>query len=167
MDIARRTRRYVYIAVPAAGMAALLGALATMAVALGDLLPIPQYHRTPARQPLPRTLSPELFSEPEMRFVYTLAAKIPATLYQLPCYCYCDRSLKHSSLLDCFVGKHATECDICRQEVVYAYCKQMKGANIAEIRKGITTGAWERIDLTRMPAGVHSGADPQAIGCPN
>src|SRR6267378_656949 len=57
---------------------------------------------------LPATMNPEFFSDPVVQNAYALAARIKKTLYQQPCYCHCDRSQGHGSLLDCFASKHGS-----------------------------------------------------------
>jgi len=76
---------------------------------------------------------------------YTLAAKIPAVLHQLPCYCYCSRSMGHKSLRTCFEGTHGAQCDVCMNELFYAYGEKQKGKTVAQIRKGIIEGEWKNV----------------------
>jgi len=54
-------------------------------------------------------MDPALFTEPIVQNAYAVAAKIKNILYQQPCYCHCDRSHGHTSLLDCFASKHGSE----------------------------------------------------------
>lgn len=72
-------------------------------------------------------------------------------LYQQPCYCYCDRNrrLGHKSLLDCFVDKHAAECELCKKEAVYDYLQSKAGKTPTEIREDIIEGKWKEVDLTK------------------
>ena len=88
---------------------------------------------------------------------YKEAAKIPNVLYQLPCYCHCDRALGHTSLHSCFEGLHGAECDICAKEGVYAYRMTRKGWTAKQIRVGIERGDWRTIDLDTITA-AHSRA---------
>ncbi len=78
---------------------------------------------------------------------YQDAAKIPNVLYQLPCYCRCDRALGHTSLRSCFEGMHGAECDVCAKEGIYAYQMTRKGWTPKKIRAGIERGDWKTIDL--------------------
>ncbi|TAM83431.1 MAG: hypothetical protein EPN47_04795 [Acidobacteria bacterium] len=110
-------------------------------------LPVPHYHTLPHLNRFPRTLSPNLFRDQATAEVYRIAPRMERLLYQLPCYCYCDRSLGHTCLLDCFVGTHASECEICQQEAVYAFCQKLKGRTLSEIRTDILRGAWEKVEL--------------------
>jgi len=77
---------------------------------------------------------------------YELAAKIPTTLHQQPCYCYCDR-MGHNSLHSCFESAHGARCDICLKELYYSYSEHKKGKTAAQIRKGIIAGDWRQVDL--------------------
>ena len=78
-----------------------------------------------------------------------LAARVRKVLYQQPCYCHCDRSQGHGSLLDCFAGKHAAECGVCIREGLYSYEQTRKGKTPAQIRDGIERGEWQHVDLTK------------------
>src|ERR1700733_9261190 len=80
------------------------------------------------------------------RHAYELAAKIPAVLYQQPCYCYCDR-MGHNSLHSCFEGTHGAQCSTCLKELYYSYQQHQKGKTAAQIRAGIIKGEWKQIDL--------------------
>ena len=118
--------------------------------------PVPAFHTSVPTGPLPATLSPSLFTEPVAQNAYSIAARIKKILYQEPCYCHCDRSQGHGSLLDCYVSKHAQECGICQREDFYAYEQSRKGKTGAQIREGIERGDWQRADTTKyesaMPA---------------
>lgn len=109
--------------------------------------PIPAYHPRAPRGGLPATLAPGQFTRPAVRVAYRMASKIRVVLYQLPCYCYCDRSDGHTSLLDCYTSSHAAECALCQQECIYAYLQFVRRKPVARIRKYIMDGAWRRIDL--------------------
>ena len=111
--------------------------------------PVPAHHRAAPDGPLPATLSPALFTDPVIQNAYAIAARIKKTLYQQPCYCHCDRSIGHGSLLDCYVSQHATGCDICVRETFYASEQQRKGKTPAQIRAGIIRADWEKMDISR------------------
>jgi hypothetical protein len=110
---------------------------------------IPSYHAHPPHEPLPATLDPKLFDDALTQNIYAMAAKEKAVLYQQPCYCHCDRSVGHKSLLDCYVDRHATSCATCKQEAAYAYEQTKKGKSPAQIRAGIIRGDWKKVDMTR------------------
>jgi hypothetical protein len=85
---------------------------------------------------------------PYQTHAYELAAKIPKVLYQQPCYCYCDRSMGHTSLHSCFSGTHGAECGTCLKELYYTYSMYKQHKTAREIRAGIIKGDWKAIDLT-------------------
>jgi hypothetical protein len=111
--------------------------------------PVPAYHAQPPEALLPPTMSPGLFTDPVIRNAYAAAARIKKTLYQQPCYCYCDRSQGHGSLLDCFVSKHGSGCATCVREALYVYEQSHKGWTAAQIREGIERGDWQSVDLSK------------------
>ncbi|HTU33895.1 MAG TPA: CYCXC family (seleno)protein [Candidatus Acidoferrum sp.] len=110
---------------------------------------IPAYHKEPPKGPLPKTLDPKMFPDPLTRNVYAIAAKEKKILYQLPCYCGCDReAVHHTSLLDCYCDNHASFCATCRMEAVFAYQEYRKGKTATQIREDIIAGKWRDIDLS-------------------
>lgn len=114
--------------------------------------PIPAFHSGPPNGALPETLSPSLFQDALAQNAYTLAARVKKVLYQQPCYCHCDRSQGHGSLLDCFTGHHAAVCGTCEREAFYSYEQTQKGKTPAQIREGIERGDWEKMDVTKYEA---------------
>lgn len=111
--------------------------------------PVPAFHTAPPLGPLPATLSPAEFSDIVVQNAYAVAARVKKILYQQPCYCHCDRSQGHSSLLDCFAGKHAAVCGVCIRESLYSYEQSRKGKTAAQIRTGIEHGDWQQVDVTK------------------
>jgi hypothetical protein len=111
--------------------------------------PVPAYHAQAPQGDLPATMNPEVFSDPVVQNAYTIAARIKKTLYRQPCYCHCDRSQGHGSLLDCFASKHGAGCNICIGEDFYAYEQSRKGKTAAQIRAGIIKGEWQSVDLAK------------------
>jgi Protein of unknown function with PCYCGC motif len=110
---------------------------------------VPAYHAQAPRGELPATMNPDLFTDPVTQNAYTLAAKIKKALYQQPCYCHCDRSQGHKSLLDCFASKHGSECGTCIYEDFYTYEQLGKGKTAAQIRTAIIKGEWKSVDATK------------------
>ena len=106
----------------------------------------PAFHTKPPADALPPTLDPAQFTEMQTANAYVVAGRIKKVLYQQPCYCHCDRSQGHGSLLDCYVSRHATGCDICQKENFYAYEQTHKGKTPAQIREGILRGDWQKVD---------------------
>jgi hypothetical protein len=111
--------------------------------------PVPAFHNSVPAGPLPATLSSSLFTDPVAQNAYSIAARIKKILYQEPCYCHCDRSQGHGSLLDCYAGKHAAVCGVCEREDFYAYEQSHKGKSAAQIRDGIERGDWQSVDITK------------------
>ena len=121
---------------------------APSAIGAADDAP-PAHHESPPSGPLPATLDPKLFPGALNQNIYALAAKEKAVLYQQPCYCHCDREMGHTSLLDCYVDRHASSCAVCKMEAVYAYEQTKLGKTPAQIRGGIIQGKWKDVDLTK------------------
>ena len=117
---------------------------------------VPAFHAEAPKAPLPATLNPTLFTNVLVQNAYLVAARVKKILYQQPCYCHCDRSQGHGSLLDCFAGKHAAECQVCIREGFYAYEQSRKNKTAAQIREGIEHGEWQQVDtskyMTPLPA---------------
>lgn len=111
--------------------------------------PVPAFHAGPPHGVLPETLNPALFNNIVVQNAYTLAARVKKVLYQQPCYCHCDRSQGHGSLLDCYAGKHASVCDVCIREGLYAYEQSRKGKTAAQIRAGIEHGDWQQVNVAK------------------
>ncbi|HKO12923.1 MAG TPA: CYCXC family (seleno)protein [Acidobacteriaceae bacterium] len=118
---------------------------------------IPAFHgQAPAKgEALPPILAgPQLtgpfFREKWQVEVYHEAARIPRVLYQLPCYCRCDRALGHTSLHSCFASTHGAICSTCAKEGAYAYEKTKQGWTPQQIRAGIEHKEFESIDLDSL-----------------
>jgi hypothetical protein len=112
-------------------------------------LDVPAFHAQAAKGDLPATMSPDLFTDPVVQNAYAVAAKVKSALYQQPCYCHCDRSQGHKSLLDCFASKHGSGCGTCIYEDFYTYEQSRKGKTAAQIRAGIIKGEWKTLDATK------------------
>ena len=110
---------------------------------------IPAYHAKAPKGGLPETLNPENFTDPLVKNAYAVAAKIRKTLYQQPCYCHCDRSKGHTSLLDCFASEHGSGCGTCIYEDLYTYEQAHKDKTASEIREGIIKGEWKSVDAAK------------------
>jgi hypothetical protein len=118
---------------------------------------IPAYHpQPPAKgETLPPLLSGDQLAGPFFREkwqveVYKEAAQIPGVLYQLPCFCRCDRALGHTSLHSCFEGTHGAICSTCAEEGAYAYRMTKQGWTPKQIRAGIERREYESIDLDAL-----------------
>ncbi len=113
-----------------------------------DPPPTPYFHETAAAaRPLPLTLDPKTFTDPMIRRAYQVAKEIPEILAQQPCYCYCDRSVGHKGLLDCFRDNHSSHCGTCMKEAMLAAKLHKEKYTAAEIRTAIMRGDWKTVDL--------------------
>jgi hypothetical protein len=118
---------------------------------------VPAYHPLAPRKSdaLPPILSGDqltgqFFREKWQAEVYKEAAQIPDVLYQLPCYCRCDRALGHTSLHSCFEGTHGAICATCAAEGAYAFRMTKQGKTPEQIRAGIERKEYESIDLDAL-----------------
>ncbi|HZO82976.1 MAG TPA: CYCXC family (seleno)protein [Candidatus Binataceae bacterium] len=118
-------RPWIFAAVAALAMLFVGVGLWTMRSAADS--PAPEEQKSP-------TLDPSLFSG-EARTAYEIAAKNPALLAQLHCYCGCDKELGHQSLLDCYRDQHGAQCPICTGEAVEAAKLADEGLPIEQIRR--------------------------------
>jgi uncharacterized protein with PCYCGC motif len=82
---------------------------------------------------------------------YKAAARASSVVYQMPCYCYCDRGHGHSSLRSCFESTHGASCSTCMQEALYSYRQSQKGMSAKMIRDGIMHGDYKLVDLQNVP----------------
>jgi hypothetical protein len=115
---------------------------------------IPAYNAAPPAKALPAVLSGDqlsgiYFTHQYQVVAYKMAAAIPAVLHQQPCYCHCDRALRHNSLHSCFEGTHGATCSTCMKETVYAYQQTKLGKSPTQIRAGIERGDWQAVDLEK------------------
>ena len=115
---------------------------------------VPAFHTEAPHGQLPETLSPSEFSDVVVQNAYTLAARVKKILYQQPCYCHCDRSQGHTSLLDCFASKHGSACGVCMREAIYSYEQSHKGKTAVQIRAGIERGEWRDVDMSKYAVPV-------------
>lgn len=70
-------------------------------------------------------------------FGYAAAKTCPEVMEKLFCYCGCDLTDQHVSLLDCFTSVHGVDCHICQEEAILARKMNSDGSPIAEIQKSI------------------------------
>ena len=133
----------------ALGLAVIPQHAASRATQAPSAEPVPAFHAEAPKGPLPATMDPAEFSGVLVQNAYTLASRVRKVLYQQPCYCHCDRSQGHGSLLDCFASKHAAECGVCIREGLYSYEQLRKGKTAAQIREGIERGEWQQVDISK------------------
>src|SRR5258708_10671251 len=111
--------------------------------------PMPAHHTQAPAGTLPETMDPAQFENPVVKNAYALSARVKKVLYQQPCYCHCDRSQGHNSLLDCFTSKHGSLCNICLGEALYSYEQTRKGKTAAHISDGVVKGGWQSRDPSK------------------
>ena len=116
---------------------------------------IPKFHDHLPDKELPEVRDPNQYAaKPLVQRIYQLASAIPKVLYLLPCYCACDRTERHTCLLDCFVDEHGVECPICQKEAVFAFRETRRGQSPEQIRASIIANKFrdENIgDLRQLP----------------
>ncbi|MGH9490165.1 MAG: CYCXC family (seleno)protein [Terriglobales bacterium] len=111
---------------------------------------VPAFHAHPPNGPLAPTLPPSDFNDPRVQNAYAMAAKIKRVLYQEPCYCRCDKGFGHTSLYSCFAGTHASVCETCLMEGIFAYLQTQKGKTPGQIRAEIERGDWKQVNLNQF-----------------
>ncbi len=84
------------------------------------------------------------FSYSKQMQSYAIANKIPEVLDQLYCFCQCDQSIGHHSLLSCFADNHASMCGICMDEAILADEMHKDGKSISAIANEIDKRYWEK-----------------------
>ena len=77
-------------------------------------------------------LSSALFAG-KTALAYKYAAEIPKVIDSQFCYCYCKKDHGHKTLLTCFTSMHGSKCDVCMNEVIYAYELYQEGKSLDEI----------------------------------
>lgn len=82
------------------------------------------------------TLDPALFVG-KARRAHEVARAMPDLLDQLYCYCRCDKTAGHKSLLSCYTDGHAPTRDICMDEALDASRMAAAGHDIGWIRAEI------------------------------
>ena len=83
-------------------------------------VPVPPFQTGESLNSLLPPMSPDIFTG-RIRNAYLIAKEIPQTLAQMPCYCGCDKGVKHKSLHSCYVDDHASKCGVCMNEAFTAY----------------------------------------------
>jgi hypothetical protein len=151
-----KTRTIIWGAILSlAGVGAAIAAPRAMSrLAQGADERVPAFHNEAPQGKPPETLAASEFTEVVVQNAYILAARVKRVLYQQPCYCHCDRSQGHQSLLDCFASKHGAGCGVCMREAIYSYEQSHKGKTAAEIRAGIERGEWQHVDMAKYQTPV-------------
>ena len=81
-------------------------------------------------------MDPDQFVGP-VKEAYQFAGKNPELISQLWCYCGCDKTDGHRSLLDCYRGNHGAICAICTGEALLAKQLSEQGSPVDQIRDAI------------------------------
>ncbi len=122
------------------GKAKLIGLALAVVIALGGVYvatkpPADVQPVAPATGTLIETrpvLSDALFTG-KVAQAYRIAAEIPKVIDSQFCYCYCKKEHGHKTLLTCFTNRHGAKCDICINEVLYAYELYKQGYTLDDI----------------------------------
>ena len=135
-------------------IAILLAAAMTHAQFVNQAAEVPAFHPAPpkAGAALPPILKQKQLAESGLIASaqvasYKAAARASSVVYQMPCYCYCDRNHGHASLRSCFESTHGANCGTCMQESLYSYRQSQKGWSAKMIRDGIMRGDYKLLDL--------------------
>jgi len=83
-----------------------------------------------------QVLPPEQFFG-ETQAAYEAAKQCPEVCAKLFCYCGCDITDSHASLLDCFTSDHGSDCEVCKGEVFLALGMKNQGKSLAEIQQAV------------------------------
>lgn len=81
-------------------------------------------------------LNPLMFIGPA-REAYIVAQQNPWLLAQLWCWCGCDRTSGHRSLLDCYRDHHGASCAVCTGEALEANQLFNEGSPVQQIREAL------------------------------
>lgn len=68
---------------------------------------------------------------------YAAAKNAPEVMVNLFCYCGCDITDSHISLLDCFTSIHGVDCHICQEEAVLALKMTRDSKSVSDIQKAV------------------------------
>lgn len=123
----KRNKRVWIAAAAAAGAVLAIGAVA--------------WTMRPAADPAGATAKDQRVTLDPARFfgaareAYEVAAKNPALLAQLHCYCGCDKEIGHQSLLDCYRDEHGGHCPVCTGEALEASKLADEGLPVEQIRR--------------------------------
>lgn len=68
---------------------------------------------------------------------YQAAARIPAWLDGIKCYCACRVTIGHRSLLSCFEDDHGAMCQVCQDEALIASEIAARGGTLEQARQAV------------------------------
>jgi uncharacterized protein with PCYCGC motif len=75
-----------------------------------------------------------LGSKRSTKRAFAMAREIPDIADSIYCYCECDQSMGHRSLLACFESEQAVGCGMCKEQMKLVYDLHRKGKTLDEIR---------------------------------
>ena len=84
----------------------------------------------------PHVLNPDQYIG-QAKAGYKAAQQVPEICAKLFCYCGCDLTDCHGTLLDCFTSDHGVDCHICQEEAIIALQMHKKGKSLAKIQRTI------------------------------
>jgi hypothetical protein len=124
--------------------------------------------KLPAAPAATKVLSPDKFVG-KVCLGYKAAQAIPDICGKLFCYCGCDLTDSHTSLLDCFTCTHGMDCDICLDEAIVALHLKEQGKSLAEIQKTIDEGfssqyPWEKPSTALVRYRQTYNINPNGLG---
>jgi hypothetical protein len=73
---------------------------------------------------------------------YRIAQENRELLDSIYCYCRCKENMGHKSLLTCYTNTHASNCDICLNQVFYAYNLYKNGYDFGKVREAVDKKFW-------------------------
>lgn len=87
------------------------------------------------REPLVNPARYNGWNDLDVKKAYEAAAKYPATLDLIHCFCECKESPRehHKTLLTCFTSQHAAGCGLCQHEAIMAAKLKDDGASDEEV----------------------------------
>jgi hypothetical protein len=88
------------------------------------------------KKPRAEVLNPDQFFGMAM-IGYAAAKAAPEVMENLFCYCGCDLTDSHTSLLDCFTSIHGVDCHICQDEAQIALRLHKQGLPMLKIQQQI------------------------------
>lgn len=109
-------------------------------------------------------------------FGYAAAKAAPEVMEKIFCYCGCDLTDNHLSLLDCFTSIHGVDCHICQEEALLAHKMSKDSTPIKEIQRIIDekyasqypfesdTPTYKKYKATRLYKPADSGTAPVTFG---
>ncbi len=97
----------------------------------------------PADAPVAKEFPDFVYNSATSLAAFQLAPQLVDVLSRIPCYCNCGRASGHKSLKDCFYKEdgsfndHASNCDVCQDEIQDIAKWQKEGKSLREIRTAI------------------------------